>query len=71
MQAEVILKMSPTELEIHRRALYAYEQVLKIAPELPVTHILRRVGEAYGTLLERSLPGELREAVKKVRISLR
>lgn len=67
MAAEVVLRLSPTALEVIKRSLFAYEAML----ELGVHSVLRdKIKSRYGTALEDDLPGPLSQAVKKVRISL-
>lgn len=67
MAVEVVLRLSPTALEIIKRSLFAYEAML----ELGVHSVLRdKIKGRYGTALEDDLPKPFCQAVKKVRISL-
>lgn len=67
MAVEVVLRLSPTALEIIKQSLFAYEEML----ELGVHSVLRdKIKDRYGTALEDDLPGPFSQTVKKVRISL-
>lgn len=69
-KAEVTLKLSPTELDVIRRSLFAYGEVLRLPAESRVAGVQRRVLDRYGTDLADILPTELEVAVRKVINSL-
>ncbi len=69
-KAEVTLKLSPTELDVIRQSLFAYEEVLRLPVKSTVAKVQVRVLERYGTGLTDILPTELRVAVRKVINSL-
>lgn len=69
MKAEVTIKVSPTELQILKQALFVYEHVLKSCGDLTNRRTLSLVEERYGDNLT-DLPISLQIAVRKVRNGL-
>lgn len=63
-KAEVTLKVSPTELQIFKQALFTYELVLRVDSD-SIRKLVSRTEEQYGLDLECRLPIPMRQAVLK------
>ncbi len=64
MKAEVVLKVSPAELQVLKRALFVYGEVLRRNNSV-CRDILSWTEERYGTSLTASLPIPMAQAVSK------